>query len=72
MKEYISCESQRKHQKKRYAENKEECKAYQREYYKKNREACLARYKKWSLENDRTEYFREYHRKRKAKQVEAV
>lgn len=72
MKEYISCESQRKYQKKRYAENKEECKAYQREYYKKNREACLARYKKWGLENDRTEYFREYHRKRKAKQVEAV
>lgn len=72
MKEYISCESQRKYQKKRYAENKEECKAYQREYYKKNREACLERYKRWSLENDRTEYFREYHRKRKAKQVEAV
>jgi hypothetical protein len=72
MKEYISTEYQRGYQKKRYRENREQCLAYQKDYYEKHREQCLERSKKWSMENDRTEYFREYHRKRKAKQVEAV
>lgn len=65
MKEYLTSESSRRYQKKWYQKHKEEFKARQREYYKEHREECLARYKKWSMTHDRSEYQREYYKRRK-------
>lgn len=65
MKEYLTSESTRRYRKKWYQKNKEKCKERRREYYREHREECLASNKKWSMKHDRSEYFKEYYKRRK-------
>lgn len=62
--EYITSETERAYRKRRYQDNKAQLKEKTKEYREKNRERVLAYQKKYTMTHDRSEYFKERHKKR--------
>jgi len=62
---YLTSEAERKYRKKYYERNKEKLLAAHKERYKQNREELLAYNKQYNMTHDRSEYFKEYYRRKK-------
>lgn len=63
--EYSTSEAERSYRKKYYQQNREKILARQKAYDAEHKEQKLAYQKQYTMTHDRSEYFKEYYRKRK-------
>lgn len=62
---YLTSEAERKYRKKYYEKNRELILLRSRERYAKDPESKREQNKRYSMTHDRSEYFRQYYRKKK-------
>lgn len=65
MREYVTTEAERAYRKRYYAKNRDKIVERQRQYNEANREKINDKSREYAFKHDRSEYFREYYRKRK-------
>ena len=64
--EYLTSEAERKYRKAYYERNKERILRKKREKYREDPDKYREENKKYGLTHDRSEYFRQYYRRKKA------
>lgn len=70
-KEYLTTEKKREWQRDYYRRNRDALKEKNKAYKERNREKINAYQKRYGMTHDRTEYYRQYNRMRKQKQLAA-